>query len=162
MKIIPNRPHSRMREMDSSGGKGENYDDMTWKQWWHHQMETFSVLLALCEGNPPVTGGFPSQRPVTQSFDVFFYMCLNKRLSKQLKCQWFEMPSCSLWCHCNDFQDNWPFVWGIHWSPVNSLRLGGTYMHHWNESTVVQVLAWHLLDTKTLPEPMLLYCQWDP
>ena len=25
-------------------------------------METFSTLLALCEGNPPVTGGFPSQK----------------------------------------------------------------------------------------------------
>ena len=23
--------------------------------WWRHQMETFSVLLALCGGNPPVT-----------------------------------------------------------------------------------------------------------
>ena len=32
--------------------------------WWRHQMEIFSALLALCEGNPPVTGGFPSQRPV--------------------------------------------------------------------------------------------------
>ena len=31
-------------------------------------METFSALLALCEGNPTVTGGFPSQNPVTQSF----------------------------------------------------------------------------------------------
>ena len=31
-----------------------------------------SALLAICEGNPPVTGGFPSQRPVTLSFDVFF------------------------------------------------------------------------------------------
>ena len=40
--------------------------------WWRHQMGTFSALLALCEGNPPVTGGFPSQRPVTRSFDVFF------------------------------------------------------------------------------------------
>ena len=27
-------------------------------------METFSVLLALCVGNSPVTGEFPSQRPV--------------------------------------------------------------------------------------------------
>ena len=27
--------------------------------WWRHQMETFSALLALCEGNPPVTGGLP-------------------------------------------------------------------------------------------------------
>ena len=27
----------------------------------------------------PVTGEFPSQRPVTLSFDVFFDLCLNKR-----------------------------------------------------------------------------------
>ena len=40
--------------------------------WWHHQMETFSALLALCAGNSPVTGEFPSQRPVTRSFDVSF------------------------------------------------------------------------------------------
>ena len=39
--------------------------------WWRNQMETFSALLALCAGNSPVTGEFPSQRPVTQSFDVF-------------------------------------------------------------------------------------------
>ena len=34
-------------------------------------METFSALLALCEVNPLVTDGFPSQRPVTRSSDVF-------------------------------------------------------------------------------------------
>ena len=28
------------------------------------------MLLALCEGNPPVSDGFPSQRPVTRSFNV--------------------------------------------------------------------------------------------
>ena len=39
---------------------------------WRHQMETFSALLVLCAGNTPVTGGFPSQRPVTRNFDVFF------------------------------------------------------------------------------------------
>ena len=32
---------------------------------------------------PFVTGEFPSQRPVTQSFDSFFDLRLNKRLSKQ-------------------------------------------------------------------------------
>ena len=46
-------------------------------------METFSALLALCVVNSPVTGEFPAQRPVTQSFDVFFDLCLNKQLSKQ-------------------------------------------------------------------------------
>ena len=45
---------------------------MRMKTWWHHQMETFSALLDLGEGNPLVTGGFPSQRPVTRSFGVFF------------------------------------------------------------------------------------------
>ena len=37
-------------------------------------LETFSASLALCERNPPVTGGFPSQRPVTWNFDVSFDM----------------------------------------------------------------------------------------
>ena len=46
-------------------------------------METFSALLALCEGNSPVTGEFPSQRPVTRSSDVFFDLRLNKQLCKQ-------------------------------------------------------------------------------
>ena len=44
-------------------------------------METFSALLAICAGNSPATGEFPSQRPVTRSFDVFHYLRLNKRLS---------------------------------------------------------------------------------
>ena len=48
---------------------------------WRHQMETLSTLLALSEGKPPVTGGFPSQRPVMQSFDVFFNLHLDKWLS---------------------------------------------------------------------------------
>ena len=37
------------------------------ESWWRHQMETFSALLA----HFAVTGEFPSQRPVTRSFDVF-------------------------------------------------------------------------------------------
>ena len=35
-------------------------------------METLIALLALCSGNPSVTSGFPPQRPVTRSFDVYF------------------------------------------------------------------------------------------
>ena len=40
---------------------------------------------------------FPAQRPVTRSFDVFFDMRLNKWLSKQWWCWWFETPSRPLW-----------------------------------------------------------------
>ena len=75
---------------------------------------------------PPVTGGFPFQRSVTRSFGIFFDLCLesgiryvlldimqlnkivvrdpcavlitlNKWLSKQSRCQWFETPWRSLW-----------------------------------------------------------------
>ena len=46
-------------------------------------------------------GEFPAQRPVTRSFDVYFDLCLNKRLSKQSWGWWFETPSCSLWRHHN-------------------------------------------------------------
>ena len=71
------------------------------KSRWRHQMETFSALLAICAGNSPVTGEFPTQRPVMRSFDVFFNLRLNKRLSKQSWGWWFEMPPCPLWQHCN-------------------------------------------------------------
>ena len=40
--------------------------------WWSHQMETFSVFLALCSGDSPDSGEFPAERPVTWSYDVFF------------------------------------------------------------------------------------------
>ena len=53
---------------------------------WKH----FSALLALCAGNSPVTSEFPSQRPVTRSFDVFCDLRLNKRLSKQSWGWWWD------------------------------------------------------------------------
>ena len=69
--------------------------------WWRHQMETFSALLAICARNSPVPGEFPAQRPVTRSFDVFFDLHLNKRLSWQSRGWWFETLSCPLWHQCN-------------------------------------------------------------
>ena len=42
----------------------------------------FRVTGPLC-GEFTGPGEFPAQRPVTRSFDVFFYLRLNKRLSKQ-------------------------------------------------------------------------------
>ena len=43
-------------------------------------METFSALLALYAGNSPVPGEFPTQRPVTRSFDAHFDLRPNRRL----------------------------------------------------------------------------------
>ena len=64
-------------------------------------METFSALLAICAGNSPVPGEFSAQRPVKRSFDVFFDLRLNKRLSKQSWGWWFETLSRPLRCHRN-------------------------------------------------------------
>ena len=69
--------------------------------WWRYQTETISAILALCAGNPSVIGEFPSQRPVTRSFAVFFDMRLNKQLSKQSRRRWFETTSRSLLRQCN-------------------------------------------------------------
>ena len=65
--------------------------------WWCHGIETPSALLALCEGNPPVTWGFPSQRDSSACFDIY----LNKRLKITSSCQWFETLWCPLWRYCN-------------------------------------------------------------
>ena len=70
--------------------------------WWRHQMETFFVLLAICAGNSPVSGEFPAQRPVTRSFDVFFDLRLDGRLSKHSWGWWLETPSCPLWRRSNE------------------------------------------------------------
>ena len=71
--------------------------------WWRHQMETFSALLAICVGNSPVPGEFPTQRPVTRSFDVYFDLPPNKLLSKQSLGWWFETLSPPLWRHRNAY-----------------------------------------------------------
>ena len=75
--------------------------------WWRHQMETFSALLAICAGNLPVPGEFPTQRAVTRSFDVFFDLRPNKQLSKQSWGWWFETLPRPLWRHNNDGKVVW-------------------------------------------------------
>ena len=72
---------------------GLNHDDVI--KWKH-----FRVTGPLC-GEFAGPGEFPTQRPVTRSFDVFFDLRLNKRLSKQPWGRWFETPSWSLWRHCD-------------------------------------------------------------
>ena len=71
---------------------------VNWKvSWrWRHDWETLSALLALCEGNPPVTGEFPSQR--TSNLELWCCHCvsLKKMLNKQSSCRWFQASWYSL------------------------------------------------------------------
>ena len=64
-------------------------------------MEKLSVLLTLCEGNPLVNDGFPSQRASNAGSDIFFDASLNKRLNKQLSYRLFQTPWGSSWRHYN-------------------------------------------------------------
>ena len=91
------------------------------RSWWRLQMETFSMLLALCVGNSPVISEIPIQRPATQGFDIFFDLHLNKQLSKQPWDWRFEMPLRPLWRHCNACQ----------------IGLHGTIMQWWHHKPLV-------------------------
>ena len=78
------------------------------RQWWTFGMfmmtssngNIFRVTGLLC-GEFTGPGEFPTQRPVTRSFDVFFDLHLNKRLSKQPWGWWLGTLSWSLWRHRN-------------------------------------------------------------
>ena len=78
-------PQTPRCNLSGAGQKGKKL----FLSWWRHQMETFSALLAIYAGNSTVTGEFPAQKAC--SFD-FFYLRLNKRLSKQPGHWWFETP----------------------------------------------------------------------
>ena len=60
----------------------------------------FHVTGPVC-GEFTGPGEFPAQRPVTRSFDVFYDLRLNKRLSKQPWGWGFETHSPPLWRHSN-------------------------------------------------------------
>ena len=68
--------------------------------WWHHQMETFSAKLVLCEKNTPVNGGFLHKGQWRGALMFSLIYALNKRLRKERRRRWFETSSRSLWRHC--------------------------------------------------------------
>ena len=71
----------------------ESHDDVT---KWKHFPRYWPFVRGIHQS--PVNS---PHKPVTRSFDVFFDLCLNKRLSKQSRGWWFETSSSSLWRHCN-------------------------------------------------------------
>ena len=80
-----------------------NHDDVI-------KIETLSAFLTLCDGNPPVTGGFPSQRPVTRNFGVFFDLpeqTVNQTIETRVI--WVAIALRTSLCHCNVWvkQLNW-------------------------------------------------------
>ena len=115
----------------------------------------FHVTGQLC-------GEFTDLRPVTRSFDVFFYLRLNKRFSKQWWGWWIETSSRPLWRHCNDLHNQsqqnaaYPNGWfHIFWDVPQSVEYMGyipisiTHIGTIRISTLrVQVIACCLTATK--------------
>ena len=69
------------------------------------KMLPFDDVIMLC-GEFTGPRWIPHKIPVTRSFDVFFDLRLNKRLSKQCWGWWFETLSRPLWRHRN--VSGWP------------------------------------------------------
>ena len=88
----------------------------------------------------------PAQRPVTQSCHVFFDLCLNKYLSKYPRRWWFEMPSCSLWHHCDALH-----IYGQNYNRTGHLNMDVTeMMFHFNSYML-------FLSTADNPTPQKLW-----
>ena len=107
---------------------------MSWKGNIFH-------VTGLCARNALVTGEFPAQKPVTRSFDVFFDLRLNKPLSKQLWGWWFEMPSHSLWRHCNGL---WiKYAWKDDDLKISTTVYGDKfYINQWMTRTTRMAAFW--------------------
>ena len=71
------------------------------RRWIFTMMTSSNRTLFRGTGRSPATGEFPSHRPVTRSFDVFFDLHRNKRFSKPWWGWWLKTPSRSLRRHCN-------------------------------------------------------------
>ena len=135
--------------------------------------------MALCAGNSPVPGEFPALRPVTRSFDVYFDLRLNKRLSKQWWGWWFETPSRPLWRQCNDtpqvFQLGksksrkqtglrvahghiFNYCWNHHFTIINAYRYNmAISFPYWS----VLILHLETLNSKTESTSRFLCVKWD-
>ena len=129
-------------------------------------METFSALLDICAEKSTVTVEFPTQRPVTQGFDVFFDLRLNKRLSKQWWGWWFETPPWTWWSHCNG---HWPFVlawvyWYLCMVIVSNSCLCDVFAHLWLFSWPLKwgrVIISHIIISMyfVIQDPNLMFVQ---
>ena len=118
----------------------------------------FRVTGPLC-GEFTGPGEFPTQRPVTRSFDVFFDLRLNKRLNKESWGWWFETLSRPFWRHRNELPLQ--VVW-LNWLPIQRQSPKAQW------KTLYEVwLPWprqnHPLQTGKLENwEVFLYTWWPP
>ena len=69
--------------------------------WWHHQNGNIFCVTGPLWVESTGHQLIPLTKASNAELWCYFDLCPNNQLSKQLKCRWFEMPSHSLWYHCN-------------------------------------------------------------
>ena len=91
---------------------------------------------------------FPhSHNIIRVTFNVFFDLRLNKWLSKQSRCRWFETTSCSLWRHCNERN------WNRNKDMINQENVAKNGLFK-----IAVILSWpQFLNLRLLPTPRLHY-----
>ena len=98
-----------------------------WNIWYFHSRHSSSscgcfsatISITMTSSNVDifrVTGSLCGEFTGHRSFDVFFDLRLNKRLSIQWRRRWFETPPRSFWRHCND-------PWGNELRRINKVDL---------------------------------------
>ena len=131
----------------------------------------FRVTGPLC-GEFTGPGEFPTQRPVTRSFDVYFDLRLNKRLCKQSWGWWFETLLCPLWRHSTvKSQPPRRLLFGVSWQKTLTTQntkqesLLGFYM--WSKLASLQSqtlnclsMLWTTRQNKKLLEIIHFICLW--
>ena len=99
--------------------------------WWRHDIGLLSALLAFCQGNPPVTSGFPLWRASDASF--LCCGCAEQPVESPVICDVTVMATLSylpLWRspRCRHHSRWWPvcrcppWSWCYSWSAGSSAR----------------------------------------
>ena len=112
---------------------------MTWKG--------FFAFLALCDGNPSITGGIPSHRASNTGFYVFFEVIPIKLLNKYLIVMSLIWDAMTLiWRHCNvDLHQAW-WCHGVTLYAVSSPKI----------DDLTQWTKWLILCRRHLPMILLI------
>ena len=106
---VPLRPAINWKAQIGLASVGSIYNDIKFELWkatqymsahediikWKHFTRYWPFVRGIHRS--PVN----SPQKVTRSFDGFFDLRLNKRLSKHWRGRWYETSSCPLWRHCN-------------------------------------------------------------
>ena len=96
---------------------------------------------SLCaEGNWPSVNS-PHKGQWRGALMFFFYLRLNKRLSKQSICRWLDTPPRSLWGHCNGVSAELLWIVECVVVPVNGRR--ATCLIHTQFYVIIYTYLWH-------------------